>query len=426
MDRLNYFNPYQSIEGHYENQLTRAYMVLLRYSFHAFASFFDYCKSKHNPVTAKDEDPMYLNQLLGSDWEIQTQKGNPTINTDWLLSILITDSEIIKEDQVVEISDRNAVYDGLISFGNKITFIIENKPRSANVWFNQLKPSRENLAEETLVYSQPIVLEWKEIIKHLNLLLSAPALAGQEKMMIGDFLEYVDQEFPYLNPFDNFSLCKGNHELIQRRIANILKSIVLDESLVKYHRNWGYYIETPFWELQEIGLILDGGKEWHLNLSLYFGATQSQARTFYGRALNIDALIASGWEIKPNFHISFRSSNLVWFPCCEPLKYIAFWEANKGLIKQQKRPDVRKYLDDLYEIGILEKSAETEQTLADRFFNTKMPNLNMCPELGMLFLISKSDAEERDKAGTLLPLLKDKIREVLNAAGLDPNTIIKS
>ena len=51
--------------------------------------------------------------------------------------------------------------------------------------------------------------------------------------MIEDFLSFVDENFPHLNPYDNFHQCKANPELIRRRIFNLLKSIALDENKVK-------------------------------------------------------------------------------------------------------------------------------------------------------------------------------------------------
>ena len=78
--------------------------------------------------------------------------------------------------------------------------IIENKPSSRNVWFDQLNPSKQNLAEGINVYSNHALLEWKEIIKQLNHLLIITTISGVERMLIDDFLDYIDDNFPHLNP----------------------------------------------------------------------------------------------------------------------------------------------------------------------------------------------------------------------------------
>jgi hypothetical protein len=209
MNRLNYFNSYSSKDDNHEDQLTRAYLVLLKHSSHTFFSFLEYCRCKQ--IISDSEKPISFLEILEDSWEIETQKGNPEIKTNYLLSILITDSN--PENKIsVQSSDRNARYDGVLTFGDKITMIIENKPRSGNVWFEQLNPSRQNLADGTMIYSNPIILEWKEIIKHLNQLLNLQTISGGEKLLIEDFLYFIDDNFAYLNPFDSFHQCKGNIE----------------------------------------------------------------------------------------------------------------------------------------------------------------------------------------------------------------------
>jgi hypothetical protein len=176
--------------------------------------FFEYCRSRH--TTTGDETPISINDFLEDGWEIETQKGNPEINTNWLLSVLITDSQLKASGSGVQSSERNAGYDGIITFGNKLTMVIEVKPRSENVWTGQLNPSRHNRSEDTKVYSNFIGLEWGEIIKQLNHLLELSTMAGNERMMIEDFLSFVDENFPHPNPYDSFHQCKGNAELISR------------------------------------------------------------------------------------------------------------------------------------------------------------------------------------------------------------------
>ena len=97
MDRLNYFNPYQSKDSSHEDQLTRAYLVLLKYSCHAFFIFIEYVRSKH--ITKNTEKPISILEFLESGWEIKTQKRNPEINTNYLVSILITDENLASYNQ---------------------------------------------------------------------------------------------------------------------------------------------------------------------------------------------------------------------------------------------------------------------------------------------------------------------------------------
>ena len=423
MDHLNIFNPYQ-IPGHHENQLTRAYLVLLKLSSHALFTFMEYCRESHK--TLDDEKPISTNEFLEQGWKFETQRGNPEINSDYLVSVLITDSQIKTTEASIQSSERNAIYDGIITFGNNLTVVIENKPRSDNVWFEQLNPSRQNLADYTIVYSAPIVLEWKKIVTQLSHLLSLPTMAGNERMMIEDFLSFVDENFPYLNPFDSFQQCKGNHELLSRRIFNLLGSILQDESKVGYHRNWGNYIQTPFRQIQQIGLIpVYDEKDYCLELSLYFGDTQRQAIEFYNSNPSINHLKIDQWGLHPNFHVSYMSSNLVWFKSGESEHFLRYWEQNVGQICQQAKEDVPNYLRRLENEEIIQITEETKEQLDSKFFNTNRQTLNICPGFGIIHTISSTVAESLDKEGKLKSVLIEKINEGLKVAGLDGFELLK-
>ncbi len=427
MERLNYFNPYLTKVGSHEDQLTRAYLVLLKHSFHAFALFMNYCRSKHRVNSAKDELPLDLNRLIEYPWQIETQKGNPIISTGWLVSVLITDASIKGSMENIEPSERNARYDGVITYGNHLSMIIENKPRSYNVWFDQLNPTKSGLSDETTLYENGIQLEWKEIIQQLNHVLEASTLSGFEKIMISDFLEYINDNFGFLNPYHRLDLCRGNHELIQRRIIQLLKSIVSDEELVNYHQGWGHVIRVPYEPMREIGLILKSkDKEWWLELSFYFGATQSQSKAFFGSMPNITHLDTKAWKFFPNFHVAYQSSNLVWFSSSMTANdYIDFWRKNINMIYQRKRNDVKSLFDWLQKEMVLDFSKDELLKLDEKFFKTAMLNLNVCPEIGLIFSIEGSNAEKMDRGGVLTNEVKNRIKEGLKVIGKDGHEFLK-
>ena len=419
MNKLNYF------DGIHENNLTRAYLVLLKHSSHAFFTFFEYCRSKHTPSTK--EKSISLIDYLDQGWEIETQKTNPKINTNYLLSVLITDTNLKSNDISIKSTERNAIYDGIITFGNNLTIVIENKPRSSNVWFEQLNPSRQNLAEDTIVYSNPAILEWKEIIKQLGYLLSIVTLSGYEKIMIDDFLSFIDETFPYLNPYESFHQCKGNTELLNRRINNLLKSIVLDENKVLYHKGWAYCILTPYQQIQQIGLVLTRNeKEWWLELSLYFADTQRQAISFYKSNLSIGYLENSDWDLYPNFHVSFMTSGLIWFKSYSVSHYLDFWKNNIGEIYQQKKDAVPNYIKWLADEKVIDLTSDKEGELQNKFYNTAMQTLNICPGFGIIYRIDSKLAEQLDKSGELKFLIAEKIKEGLQVIGIDASDLIKT
>jgi len=427
MNRLNYFNPYQSISDTHEDHLTRAYLVLLKHSFHAFSIFFEYCKHSHTIDSSKEEKPILLYPLLENGWDISTQVGNPVITTERVLSVLITDTALGKNSNTTP-SERNARYDGIITFGTQLTIIIENKPRSGNVWLEQLNPSRDGLSEDAKIYSHASQLEWKAIIRQLNDLLTVPTITGYEKMLIEDFLALIDQNYPYLNPYDSFHLCKGYAELIQRRIQNILKALVVNEDIIKYHNGWGFYIETPYAEIRKIGLIYNSDeaeKDWWLELSLYFGDTQKQSIALYQSSPTLDHLSDNWWCIS-NFHFAYQSTNLVWLRNKNDIKnYINFWQANMNKIQQQKKERMPAYIQWLKDENVVPILPKDEDILKEKFYNTGIPTLNICPGFGAVYEIESKDAEIFDRKGILKQILLDRIKEGLKIIGKDGSEFLK-
>ncbi|MDY0201943.1 MAG: hypothetical protein RBR40_13250 [Tenuifilaceae bacterium] len=425
MNRLNYFNPYNSKSGDHEDQLTRAYLALLRISFQAFSSFISYLNREN-----KNEEKFELEDILEDDWSFETQRSDPDINSNYLASVLITDKQIDGK-VTVEPSPRSARYDGLISIGEKITFIIENKPKSGNVWFNQLKPSRKNLGEDVNVLSEPIVLEWKTIINHLNYLLSEPTITRSEKIIIDDFLNFIDSGFPFLNPFDNFKLCKSNQELLQRRIQNILKEISIDPDNVKDNKRWGHFIQTPFEAIKAIGLILKYNKEnkvWSIVLSLNFGDTQTQAKAFFKNSPDLKK-IDENWQYYPKFHVSFMSTNLVEFSTeREKYKdYLNYWEKNKNQIRQHKKEkeEVKLFLKGLLEEGIINIDKTKWEELDSKFFNTNRNTLNICPGFDIAYELKSEFCKEKDSEGSLVKYIAKRIETGLKFVGYDAKEILK-
>ncbi len=426
MERLNYFHPYKSKSDNHEDQLTRAYLVLLKYSFHSVISFYDYCRKVFEELTEQHltvEKLPYLNDLISFDWLFETQKINPVITSEVLLSVLITDNFIEElQNKLLQTSSRNARYDGIITMGGEITFIIEVKPNSQNVWFDQLSPSRENLSEDTKVLTKPIVLQWKEIIKQLNALLNFPTIASQEKMMIHDFLEFIDEQFPFLNPYDSFELCKNNQGLIYRRIENLLKQIAKETSKVDIHRGWGNIIriDENFADIYQIGLILVYNNEnasWYLDLCFYFADTVSQARMFYKKDIHWKYLSENNWEIKPNLHLAFRSQGLVWFQSTDIQKYIDYWKTNAIQIKQYLRDEIEPELESLQKSDIITYDSGRKEVMKEKFFKTEMSKLNLCPGLGLIYKIDSLSAIKMDNEKKLVDFLKVKIIEAFSIVG---------
>lgn len=416
MDRLNYFNPYKTKGDKHEDHLSRAFLILLRHSFQVTAIFYDLCRRNYESRSGekiKGSKLPGLSELYHENWLFATQKSNPKILANLLLSVLITDEELEKRDTVKR-SKRNARYDGLILFGEQLAIVIENKPRFTNVWAEQLSPSEHGLSEDTEILPSAAVIEWKEIIRQLTNLASGPMVVPQERMLINDFLEFVDQDYPELNPFDNFALCKDNEYLLHRRIQNILKKIVVDPTAVDYHRNWGDIIWINFDEIYQIGLILHTSeKKWWLELTLYFADTVTQSRFFYAHSIIYSSLIESGWIAKPHFHLSVRSQNLVWYASPNLPLYLNYWQTNHSEIRQYKRKEIQSMINHLHKKRVILNDEESQKRFKAKFLDTKIQAVNLCPGFGLIYKYESDKAIKLDENGQFEKEIKQKIRQAL-------------
>lgn len=400
---INYFEPYKSKKPHFEDQLTRAFIVLIRYSASAFNVFYNYCNTliqEKLRTTNKYLELKDLDELDFKNISFNCQIKDIKISSEFAISFLLTD-ELIESNDTVILFDRNAVFDSVIQIDDKITFIIENKPRSTNVTKQHIHIPTNAIEDNCVLVDFPIILEWKKIITYLNNLVHLKSLSGTESIIIEDFLSFIDVNFPYLNPFDKLSLCKNNQELILRRTKNILEHIVIDKSLVEYHIGWGYYIKTGMKHIEQVGLIFDDDSSgWSLSISLWFSSLVRQARAFYSQNLNLQILdqIRKDWEIKCRLTVRFRGSGLISFETTDFNFYINYWSKNIILIKRySNKKDLYKLLN---EFVIKEKFAVTEDKINNlKTIAKNMPFLDLCPTFGLIKKYNCEKAVQLDDNG---------------------------
>tara|TARA_R110002051_G_scaffold325756_1_gene430876 strand:+ start:5732 stop:7006 length:1275 start_codon:yes stop_codon:yes gene_type:complete len=388
LERLNYFNPYSSKTERHEDRLTRSFLVLLKYSPSCYSFFYE--SIIENCPT--DKLPSLRSQI-NDDIQFKTQVSSISFDTEKLLSILITNESYIPT-QIIKPIERGATYDGVISIGKKMSIIIETKPDKNHVWENQLCPSSNHISEDLEIIEKPVVITWSSIINWLNEFCSCLRYQFTERQVANDFLNLINSQFSYLNPFDTYARCKGNTSLILKRTENLLKSIVNDEALVRNHQGWGYFIETlGFSSIRKIGLIYNENKGF-LELSLYFGDTQGQAKSYYPTKVSSTEFKSNNWIVYGNFHLATVASNLVYFQSDKIEDYISYWNKNITTIKQiRNHKKLYNYLKLLYEKGIVSKN---ENDLKNKILNTNIVNVNICPGIGFIYRYSMSKAAELD------------------------------
>ncbi len=384
MDHLNLFNSYEKKPLYHEDQLTRAFLILTKSIKLVEGIFLEIVIDQMKKNNIEQIPSNIFSSSSGAEL-IETQvwstsKEKLENESGRLVSIIITDERLLEKHKVNR-TERTGVYDGFIKFKPDWIFIIENKPNHKNIWIEQLS-SKFN--ENYEIEEKPIILTWKEIIKRLSLLLENGLLTNTESILVEDFLEYVSEYFYELNPYDKFSLCNDNKYLLDKHCVEIMKNSKIGD--VNYHRGWKNYIDiTNKPGVKMVTLFssqLKSDENWFINFEIYPGDAMSQARYFY-KTLDIEkirALLNYGWEITPNFHFAFRSSNLVWTKTkMDIINYLTYWKnlVAKNLLVQQKRENWKDYFEELTNINII--SQDDFDRISEKIINTKMSTINICP-----------------------------------------------
>jgi hypothetical protein len=221
VNHLNYFEPYESKKPEHEDQLTRAFLVVMRFVPLVQAAFMDLVREAQLRNGSGQIIPALT--AMDSECNIETQVSAIGQEEGTLVSILLTDEHFTPEN-AIRASERGARYDGVIYFPPDWILVIENKPFSANVWEGQLAPSLPQ-GSSIRVEMTLVDIPWRLLIDRLNSLLERKLVNGSECLLVEDFLEFVDGNFSYLNPYGSFSQCKGRKYLLEKRCAAVLESI---------------------------------------------------------------------------------------------------------------------------------------------------------------------------------------------------------
>lgn len=434
MNRINYFLPYDKNSEKHEDHLSRAFLALLRLSPTAMTAF-------HGMV--KEALPFEFRGQILPMWTLVADEISVVTQVSYLpegevyVSVLITDEPGLDVDNIsVKPVDRKARYDGVIRLG-KTVFFIENKPFHKNVWKEQLCPSRKDLPGDDTgshgLISKPAVLEWKEIINMLHCIAELPISSYHEKVLIGDFLQYVNQSYNWLNPYDSFKKCNDDAYLIKKRIQKILSEVATNPDSIDYHMGWADYIPLNYWEIKQLPLCLHfaNPQDWQIEIICVFGSTGWQAKYFYEKVKSwqlIESLQKSGWYVRGDFHLAVQSDNIIDFdtPDENLRTYFEYWcdvwNTRKGV--QISRDNVQEYLQDLANKGLINfddaKREEMEIHLSKRY-----QKFNICPSLWVSFNYGREDCISKDVGQQLINEIKLRMKEALSVLGNPTAEFIK-
>lgn len=408
---INAFVPYESLAPSHENSLTRAFLLVLRSVPLAHAAWLDLVDKGHR-INAGSGTPR-LHALPSARFE--TQRGALPEQVARVVSVLQTDETYFA--QPVGSSSRKQVLDGIVSYAPDLAIVIENKLFSGNVWEGQLNVNLGSPAggEEVQHDERVACVRWRDVVSAWSNLLQAGHLGGGEKILVEDFLEYVEAHFDRLLPYAKVGMCGRSLFRLERRCRRLLEELAPRH--VHEHRGWGtcLQLEDPQAPAIMIGFFPRAlGTELALVVEVALGDTVSQARRLYGQCSfeRVVALQEAGWQALPNFHCAFMTSN-AFYPE-RPIEPRAYWDLWAREQWEALRQWTRAEFDRLFELLVHHHVAHREDRAQfdAAFTNTQRNKLNVCPGLVMRYVLPLPEATRLDEQGRLVEKVRTEMVRV--------------
>jgi hypothetical protein len=412
MNHTNYFARFDRKDKAQEDPLTRAFLSLVRLVPAVQSMFVDAVRASQ---VERGADVRIPPRSQGDVSLVRTQIGDLRADAGRVVSILIT-NESWDGDLSVTASLRTPVYDGVIHYAGDWVLVLENKP-FGGVRKSQLHPNTGG-SDTLTVEPTLVVLVWKKLIRRLHTLTGVGVLDITQKQLVRDFIQYIQAEFPDLNPYPTFAACRDHHSLLRKRCEDILRELA--PGRVERHKNWRSYINVS--EMNAARMValhpVEADDTWAIELSIHPGDTVTQARPFY-RQVDANALLGlqGEWACRPNLHFSFIQKNLVWTHRDIPLgEYIAYWQENPRWIGQAKEKNFGTLLNEFQDSGLMTQ-ADVE-AFREHFLETNRTTANVCPGVSLRMRWSKEEAETLDETpGRFGQAISENVRQAVSTWG---------
>jgi hypothetical protein len=406
-DRLNFFEPWERLPANHENQLTRAFLVVLRC-----------CPIAQQAWLSLVDSNLALHSLPRPTFDTQRGKilrgeDQPTTNEPIKgISVLCLADAPSETPSVILDSDRGQVLDGIIRYGDELVVVLESKLDG---------PANERQARNINLHGQPVVFHgqirrtsWRDVLAAFTDLAheGRGLISGAERMILTDFLAFVATNFPQLGPFNTLGRCEAEPSRVARRLQTILSEILGGDGATLPGTHTAVTTAYLDYENRQV------------RLRMYPADTLQQARVFYDRLNVVDRILDldhEGWNVSPNFHFGFMAKGFCWTTTIMPLKeYMSYWQKNIKNAVQVERRDWDGYWDKLVKAKIAEPADRED---FDHNFTNTTGRHSATPRPGIqcTFVWSLDEAERLDARGQLTKAVKERINQLLDV--LDENKI---
>ena len=414
-DHLNFFAPYERAAAWHENQLTRALLVVLRYSPLAHQQWLRLVAPRFE-LTDLSEATFATQRQRVLEVETEVPEGDSVAGISVFLA---PDAAILAAS--VEASDRKQVLDGVVTYGTDLVVVIENK-----ITFGALtdQPHRINLHGSAVIFDPtPVSVSWQRLLSAFVRLVERNLVSGAEQLLISDFLKLVEEYFPEIGPYSTLAQCGNGRFRLERRLDSVIEQAV--GTTIGKGPGWRELSGTSKILMACLELSDD---ETMVSLKMYPGDTLGQSRAFYRDSAAVKSVLAlqsEGWTITPNFHWGFTATGYAWMR--SPLsveEYCAYWISEIGETREVVRGDWESYWARLEAARIVESVAKA--TFDAEFTGSKRQKASPRPGLFCEYSWELVEAKRLDALGKFMERVRERLNQMLTALQAPTVPVIKS
>ena len=258
-------------------------------------------------------------------------------------------------------------------------------------------------------------VSWRDLLAAWYDLIESEVVAGAERAIMVDFLDFVERRFPRVGPFMTLARCKGNSFRVNRRL-----DAVLDQIAGGLTKAW---LELPGRSTIDRAYLHFEQSSLDVRLVVYPADTLTQAKTFYTRPEAVSNLLSlrdGGWNVEPNFHFGHMAPGLVWTTSDAPLEeYVGHWREHIDGTGAVQRADWEDFWRQLVELRF---AKDDEKVKFDQSFtNTLRSSATPRPGLHCFYSWKLSEAEHLDDRGRLVAVVEEQLNVMLRALGEKPH-----
>jgi hypothetical protein len=410
---LNFFAPYHSLACHHENQLTRALLVVLRYSPLAHSVWLRMVEPGER---LENLPPARFRTQQSQLVKPRARDANAEEATIRGLSVWLA-PDPGRQHAAVTATERRQILDGIVEYGDKLVVAIENKIRAGAA---SGQPTSINIGEAAVDFDPRVrTVAWQELLEAFADVSLRGLVMGPEQKLLDDFLEFAEHHFPQIGPYSTLRRAAASRARVARRLDAVLAAATGVEERARQDAVSRALPPHPDDVQRSVGLVfLDQHRDsGDVRLRVYPGDTLSQAKVLYARPDAVRGLLAmDGWKVRPNHHWGFMTSGYCWsHGSISAANYIEHWIGHIRKTGGVPRSDWDAEWTQLEALGIVAPSDRPE--FERRFVHTRIGKAYPRPGLRCEYAWPLETAIALDDAGRFVETVRDAIAGLLTQLG---------